>query len=89
MEREHVRDLTVDRRMTLKWTLKKLGIRVQNRFIWLRIRFSEGLLQKLCEPSRRFLTNRVTGVSLFCFTGNNNNNNNNNNNMFIVELFGA
>jgi hypothetical protein len=36
MEREYVRDLTVDRRMILKWILKKLGIRAWNRFIWLR-----------------------------------------------------
>jgi len=38
--RDHVEDVDVDRRIILKWILKRSLVRIWNRLIWFRIWFS-------------------------------------------------
>jgi hypothetical protein len=42
--RDHLGDLVICRRIILKWTIKKYGVRMWNGFIWLRTGTSEGIL---------------------------------------------
>jgi hypothetical protein len=44
-EEKYFRDLGIYRIMILKWIFKKHGARMWNRYLWLRIESSDGLLQ--------------------------------------------
>jgi hypothetical protein len=44
LERDHSKDLSIDARIILEWTLGKQGGKVWTGFMWLRIGTSSGLL---------------------------------------------